>query len=86
MVRLKEGETPFQGPHYKMSREEVVVMIEWLEESMTKGFIRQSSSPYAAPYLVAKKPHGGLQFCIDYRDINCKTIKNRYLCPSFKKL
>jgi hypothetical protein len=76
-VRLKEGETPSWGPHSKMSREELVVIKEWLEDNMTKGFIRQSSSPYMAPCLFAKKPDGGLRFCIDYRDINCKTITNR---------
>jgi hypothetical protein len=64
-----------------MSRGELVVMKEWLEDNMTKGFIRQSSSPYAAPCLFAKKPDGGLRFCIDYRDINSKTIMNRYLLP-----
>jgi hypothetical protein len=80
-VRLNEGETPSWGPLYKMSREELVVMKEWLEDNMTKGFIRQSSSPYAAPCLFAKKPDGGLRFCIDYRDINGKTIKNRYPLP-----
>jgi len=39
-VRLREGETPSWGPLYKMSREELVVMKEWLEDNMTKGFIR----------------------------------------------
>jgi hypothetical protein len=38
-VRLKEGESPSWGPLYKMSREELVVMTEWLENNMTKGFI-----------------------------------------------
>jgi hypothetical protein len=45
---------------------------------MSKGFIRQSSSPFAAAVLFAKKPVGGLRLCIDYRDINSKTINNRY--------
>jgi hypothetical protein len=58
-----------------------VVMKEWLEDNMTKGFIRQSSSPYAATWLFAKKPDGVLRFCIDYHDINSKTVKNRYLLP-----
>jgi hypothetical protein len=61
-----------------MSRAELVVLKEWLEENMSKGFIQQSSSPFAAPVLFAKNPGGGLWFCIDYRDINSKTIKNRY--------
>jgi hypothetical protein len=56
-------------------------MREWLEENMTKGFIRQFSSPYTAPCLFTQKPDGGLRFCIDYRDINSKTIKNRYPLP-----
>jgi len=45
---------------------------------MSKGFIRQLSSLFAAPVLFAKKPGGGLRFCIGNRDINSKTIKNRY--------
>jgi hypothetical protein len=65
-VRLNAGEVPSFEPLYKMSREELVVMKEWLEKNMTKGFIRQSSCPYAAPCVFAKKPGGGLRFCIDY--------------------
>jgi len=84
-VRLKEGETPRWGPLYSMLRTELVVLKEWLEENMSKGFIRQSSSPFAAPVLCAKKPDGGLRFCIDYRDINSKTIKNRYPLPLIKE-
>jgi len=76
-VRLKDGETPTWGPLYSMSRTELVLLKEWLEENMLKGFIRQSSSPFAAPVLIAKKPGGGLRFCIYYRDINSKTRKNR---------
>jgi len=52
---------------------------------MSKGFIRQSSSPFAAPVLFAKKPGGRLRFCIDYRDINSKTIKNWYPLPLIKE-
>jgi hypothetical protein len=85
-VRLKEGETPTWGPLYSMSRMELVVLKEWLEENMSKGFICQSSSPFAAPVLFAKKPEGGLWFCIDYRDINSKTIKNRYPLPLIKEI
>jgi hypothetical protein len=35
--------------------------------------------------LFAKKPGGGLRFCIDYRNINSKTIKNRYHLPLIKE-
>jgi len=83
-ARLNEGETPTWGPLYSMSRMELVVLKEWLEENTSKGFIHQSSSPFAAPVLFAKKPDGELRFCLDYWDIHCKTMKNRYPLPSIK--
>jgi hypothetical protein len=64
-----------------MSRTEWIVLKEWLEENISKGFIQQSSSPLAAPVLFAQRPGGGLRFCIDYRDRRSKTIKNRYPLP-----
>ena len=64
-----------------MSRTELVDLTEWLEENMSKGFIRQSSSPFAAPVLFAKKSDDVVRFCIDYRDINSKIIKNQYPLP-----
>jgi len=68
-----------------MSRAELVVLKEWLEENMSKGFIRQSPSPFVAPVLFAKKPDGGLRFCIDHQDINSKMIKNQYPLLLIKK-
>jgi hypothetical protein len=64
----------------------LVVLQEGLEEIMSEGFIRQSSSPFVAPILFAKKPGGGQQFCFDYQDMNCKTIKNRYPLPLIKDM
>jgi hypothetical protein len=42
---------------------------------MSRGFIGQSSSLFAAPVMFVKILGGGLRFCINYRDINSKTIK-----------
>jgi hypothetical protein len=53
-----------------MSSAKLAVLKEWLDENMSEGFIHQSSSQIAEPVLFAKKPDEGLQFCIDYRDIN----------------
>jgi hypothetical protein len=51
---LKKGETLTWGPLYSMSRAKLVGLKEGLEENMSKGFIRQSSSPFSTPVLVAK--------------------------------
>jgi hypothetical protein len=64
-----------------MSAEELQVLHKWLTENLEKGFIRASTSPAAAPVLFAKKPGGGLRFCVDYRGLNAITIKNRYAMP-----
>ena len=44
-----------------------------LSELLSKGFIRVSSSPAAAPILFVQKPGGGLRFCVDYRALNAIT-------------
>jgi hypothetical protein len=51
---------------------------------MSTGIIQQSSSPFAVSVLFATKRGGALRFCIDYRDINSKTTKNRYPRPLIK--
>ncbi|KAM4067234.1 hypothetical protein HRG_012215 [Hirsutella rhossiliensis] len=64
-----------------MSEDELVVLRKFLQENLDKGFIRASTSLAASPVLFAKKPGGGLRFCVDYRGLNAITIKNRYPLP-----
>lgn len=80
-INLQPGATPKTGPLYNMSRDELLVLRKWLDTNLEKGFIRASTSPAAAPCLFAKKPGGGLRFCVDYRALNAITIKNRYPLP-----
>ena len=84
-IRLKVGETPTWGQLYLMSRAELIVLKQWHGENMSKGFIQQSSLPLAAQVLFATKPGGGRHFRINYLDINCKTLKNRYHLPLIKE-
>lgn len=80
-----ERKTPPLGPLYSMSQDQLKCLKKYLEEHLDKGFIRASSSSAAFPVLFARKPGGGLQFCVDNRQLNAITIKNRYLLPLIKK-
>ncbi|GKC54071.1 putative reverse transcriptase domain-containing protein, partial [Tanacetum coccineum] len=56
------------------------------QELSDKGFIRPSSSPWGAPVLFVKKKDGSFRMCIDYRELNKLTIKNRYPLPRIDDL
>ena len=47
-------------------------------ELLEKGFIRRSISEWGAPVVFATKADGSLRLCIDYRELNKLTKKNRY--------
>ncbi|GKA03667.1 putative reverse transcriptase domain-containing protein, partial [Tanacetum coccineum] len=57
-----------------------------MKELSEKGFIRPSSSPWGAPVLFVKKKDGSFRMCIDYRELNKLTIKNRYPLPRIDDL
>ena len=57
-----------------------------LHELMDKGFIRPSTSLWGAPVLSTKKKEKTIQLCIDYRQLNRVTIKNRYPLPRIDDL
>jgi len=84
-VLLRDGEIPTWGPLYWMSSAKFVALKDQLENTISKVFIRQSSSACTESDLFEKKPDGGIRFCIDYRDINSMTIKNKYPLRLIKK-
>ena len=57
-----------------------------LQELLDKGFVRPSVSPWGAPVLFVKKKDGTLRMCIDYRQINKVTVKNKYPLPRIEDL
>lgn len=80
-IEIEEGKKPPFGPLYSMSEAELRALKQYLEENLSKGFIRASKSSAASPVLFAKKSDGSLRFCVDYRALNEITRKNRYPLP-----
>ncbi len=84
-IPLMDEKTPPWGLLYSMSQDELKVLKKYLEKNLSKRFIRASFSPAASPVLFARKPGGGLRFCVDYRQLNAMTIKNQYPLPLIKE-
>ncbi len=81
-LRFDGPEPSMKTAHlYKMSTQELEKMREYLVENLKKGFIKPSDSPYSSPVLFVKKKDGRLRFCIDYRQLNALTKKDRYPLP-----
>ena len=80
-VELEDDTPPVHRPMYKLSPLELEEAKKQIDYMLEHGYIRPSKSPYGAPILFAPKKDGGLRFCIDYRWLNKKTIRNRYPLP-----
>jgi len=59
-----------------MLKDELLVVKKYINKHLNKGFIRPSILLAAAPILLAKKPKGGIWFCVNYKGLNTITIKN----------
>ena len=77
-INVQPGKEPPYGPIYPLAPAELKVLREYLEDSLSKGFIRESTSPAGLPILFVPKKDGTLRLCIDYRGLNDVTIKNCY--------
>ena len=77
---------PISIPPYRMAPAELKELKDQLEDLLDKGFIRPSVSPWGAPVLFVKKKDGSLRLCIDYRQLNKVTVKNKYPLPRIDDL
>ncbi|XP_075078644.1 uncharacterized protein LOC142164590 [Nicotiana tabacum] len=85
-IDLVPGTTPISIAPYRMAPAELKELKAQLQELLEKGFIRPSISPWGAPVLFVKKKDGTLRLCIDYRQLNKVTIKNKYPLPRIDDL
>ncbi|KAJ9546624.1 hypothetical protein OSB04_019167 [Centaurea solstitialis] len=85
-IDLVPGAAPVARTPYRLAPPELQELSNQLQELSAKGFIRPSGSPWGAPILFVKKKDGSLWMCIDYRELNKVTIKNRYPLPRIDDL
>ncbi|KAI3827801.1 hypothetical protein L1987_01885 [Smallanthus sonchifolius] len=85
-IDLIPGANPVAKAPYRLAPSELQELASQLQELADKGFIRPSHSPWGAPVLFVKKKDGSFRMCIDYRELNKLTIKNRYPLPRIDDL
>jgi hypothetical protein len=85
-IELIPGTAPISKRAYRVSGPELVELKKQIDELLEKGYIKLSTSPWAAPVLFVEKKDGTKRMCIDYRSLNEVTIKNKYPLPRIEDL
>ncbi|KAE8673193.1 Detected protein of unknown function [Hibiscus syriacus] len=80
-IEIISGTMSIAMAPYRMAPKKLQELKIQLKELLDKGFIRPSVSPWGAPVLFVKKKDGSMRLCIDYRQLNKVTIKNKYPFP-----
>ncbi|XP_057518465.1 uncharacterized protein LOC130799384 [Amaranthus tricolor] len=85
-IDLVPGAGPISKAPYRMAPAEMEELRKQVEELLEKGYIRPSVSPWGAPVLFVRKKDGSMRLCIDYRELNKVTVKNKYPLPRIDDL
>ena len=85
-IEVLPGSAPISIPPYRLAPTELKELKTQLQDLVDKGFIHPSVSPWGAPVLFVKKKDGAMRLCVDYRQLNKVTIKNRYPLPRIDDL
>nr|KYP41898.1 Retrotransposable element Tf2 [Cajanus cajan] len=85
-IDLVPGAGPVSVAPYRMAPAELVELKGQLEDLLEKQLVQPSVSRWGAPVLLVKKKDGGSRMCVDYRQLNKLTIKNKYPLPRIDDL
>ncbi|GKE24678.1 putative reverse transcriptase domain-containing protein, partial [Tanacetum coccineum] len=85
-IELIPGAEPISKALYRMAPVELKERKDHLQELLEQGFIRSSVFPQGAPVLFVKKKDGSMRLCIDYRELNHITGRNKYPIPRVNNL
>nr|GEU60551.1 putative reverse transcriptase domain-containing protein [Tanacetum cinerariifolium] len=85
-IDLVPSVAPVARASYRLAPSEMKELSDQQKELADKGFIRPTFSRWGAPVLFVKKKYGSFQMCIDYKELNKLTVKNRYSLPRIDDL
>jgi hypothetical protein len=85
-IVLQAGKEPKFSKCYPLNEKHREALKEYLDENLKKGYIRPSQSPAGYPILFVPKKNGKYRLCVDFRQLNDITVKNRYPLPLISEL
>jgi len=85
-IPLIPGVKPVNVKPYRHSPTQKDEIERQIKEMLSNGIIRPSQSPFASPVILVKKKDGTWRFCVDYRQLNNITVKNKYPLPIVDEL
>ena len=84
-ISLKD-DIPVQKTYASIPKPLYQEIKQYIQELLAKGWIVKSKSPFAAPVVCVRKRDGSLRLCIDYRQLNQKTVPDRHPLPRIQDL
>ena len=85
-INLKLASEPINIRAYLYSPTQKTEIERMVKEMLNQSFIRPSHNPFASPVLLVKKKDGTWRFCVDYRQLNALTIKDKFPIPLIEDL
>ncbi|GBP90900.1 hypothetical protein EVAR_66359_1 [Eumeta japonica] len=80
-IKLIDPNRTVQRRPYRLSPDERQVCRDKIKELLAANIIRPSCSPFASPILLVKKKGGSDRLCVDYRELNCNTVPDKFPLP-----